>query len=290
MARQRRSQETQALAYARAGWPVFPLLPGSKEPATAHGFKDAVTDPGQIRHWWRRNPDRNVGIATGFPGPDVVDVDQHGDAGSGFAAWNQLRRGGLLTEPYAVISTPSGGMHCYYPGTDQPNGSIRRHHVDFRGHGGYVVAPPSVTPAGGYELVKHDAEAVAEPVDWAAVRQNLDPPKPRAVWAPEPGMPPDEHMDRILDWYATSNGPGDRNFPLFLAAKYAERAGILHGGNVERLVGALGQADPSCNREAEARRTIESGRRSAQREGGAQPPSHDGHTRPFEGGEREAGS
>src|SRR5258708_5584255 len=46
----------RALAYASHGWPVFPCLPGAKEPATRHGFRDATTDPDQIMSWWKRHP------------------------------------------------------------------------------------------------------------------------------------------------------------------------------------------------------------------------------------------
>ena len=87
-----RSPQETALAYAAIGWPVFPCRPGSKEPATRNGFHDATTDHAQIREWWRREPDRNVAIATGAPGPDVVDVDVRED-GSGFAALNQAMPG-----------------------------------------------------------------------------------------------------------------------------------------------------------------------------------------------------
>src|ERR1022692_661217 len=127
----------QARAYAAPGWAVFPCQPGTKEPATRHGFLDATTDPGQIRWWWRRQPDANVAVATGAPGPDVLDVDQHGQAGSGFAALNRLKRAGLVPEPGAVVRTPSGGLHLYYAGTDQRNGSVPKEHVDHRGAGGY---------------------------------------------------------------------------------------------------------------------------------------------------------
>src|SRR6266542_926058 len=75
----------RALAYASHGWPVFPCQPGGKEPATRHGFHDATTSPDRIRSWWRRQPAANLAIATGRPGPDVLDIDQHGDAGSRFA-------------------------------------------------------------------------------------------------------------------------------------------------------------------------------------------------------------
>jgi hypothetical protein len=83
----------QALEYARRGWPVFPCGPGTKKPATRHGFHDATPDPEQIRSWWHRVPAANLAIATGRSGPDVLDVDQHGSAGSGYAAFNRLPGG-----------------------------------------------------------------------------------------------------------------------------------------------------------------------------------------------------
>ena len=121
-----------ALAYARRGWPVFPCHPGQKAPATRHGYRDASTDEQQITRWFERHPGRNLAIATGTPGPDVLDVDQHGDSGNGYAAFNRLRQGGLLDGAAAYVRTPSGGLHAYFTGTSQRNGHLRGHHLDFR--------------------------------------------------------------------------------------------------------------------------------------------------------------
>ena len=85
----------QALAYASRGWPVFPCQPGQKIPATRHGYRDATTDQERITAWFSLLPPWNLAIATGTPGPDVLDVDQHGPAGNGFAALERLRRAGL---------------------------------------------------------------------------------------------------------------------------------------------------------------------------------------------------
>ena len=85
----------RALAYAHRGWPVFPCLPGQKIPATRHGFRDATTDEQQITDWFGHGASWNLAIATGAPGPDVLDVDQHGPAGNGYAAFTRLRRAGL---------------------------------------------------------------------------------------------------------------------------------------------------------------------------------------------------
>ena len=68
----------QALAYASRGWPVCPCMSGRKTPLTRHGFRDATTDERRITAWFGHYPDWNLAIATGAPGPDVLDVDQHG--------------------------------------------------------------------------------------------------------------------------------------------------------------------------------------------------------------------
>jgi len=140
--------------YAEAGWPVFPCVTGEKLPVTEHGFLDATTDHGQIDKWWDANGLRNVAIATGAPGPDVLDVDLR-EEGSGYVAYNRLKREGLVPDPLAIVRTPSGGMHAYYQGTDQRNGHIAREHLDYRAQGGYVVAPPSTVGGRRYEVVSH---------------------------------------------------------------------------------------------------------------------------------------
>jgi hypothetical protein len=63
---------------------------------------------------------------SGAPGPDVVDVDNHGERGNGFAAYNELKRAGLVDSPQALVRTPSGGFHAYFAGSDQPSGKIVR--------------------------------------------------------------------------------------------------------------------------------------------------------------------
>ena len=115
----------QALAYAARGWPVFPCFPGRKVPNTARGFLDASTDPAEIRWWWQRHPVDNVAIATGNPAPDVLDVDVKPD-GSGFEAFNRLKRAGMLAGASALVRTRSGGLHVYFAGTRQPCGRLPR--------------------------------------------------------------------------------------------------------------------------------------------------------------------
>jgi hypothetical protein len=109
----------QALAYASLGRPVFPCQPGQKIPATRHGYRDATTDQERITAWFSLLPPWNLAIVTGTPGPDVLDVDQHGPVGNGFAALERLRRAGLLDGASTCVRTPSGGLHLYFAGSDQ---------------------------------------------------------------------------------------------------------------------------------------------------------------------------
>ena len=188
-----------ALGYAARGWPVFPCTPGAKAPAgqlAPHGVLDATTDPARIRAWWTAQPDANVGIATGAPGPDVLDVDVKG--GNGYAALARINDAGLLTGAGESVSTPSGGAHLYFDGTGQRNGSIRGHHVDFRAAGGYVLAPPSVVDGKPYR--PGDGQPAAAPIDWQAVRALLDPP---------PDPVPFQQPPRELDGHADTGRPGD---------------------------------------------------------------------------------
>jgi hypothetical protein len=163
-----------ALTYAARGWPVFPCKPGQKVPATVHGVLDATTDTNQIRRWWKAAPAANVAIATGDPGPDVIDVDVKPD-GNGYKAFGELREAGLASDPGWYVTTPSGGLHAYYTGTGQRNGTIRGRYIDFRGQGGYVVAPPSVVDDKPYKIV-NEFRVQAATVDWRAIRALLDPP------------------------------------------------------------------------------------------------------------------
>jgi hypothetical protein len=209
----------QALAYAAHGWPVFPCQPGGKQPATRHGFQDASTDPVKITSWWRRHPGANLAIATGQPGPDVLDVDEHGEAGNGFAAFNRLKRAGLLDGAGAIVATPSGGLHAYFAGSDQHCGKLPRHHLDFRCRGGYILAPPSQVGGRPYQVISHrDASGG---LDWATVTGLLDPERHTAV---RPARVQRSDLSHLASWVGRQQ-EGNRNDGLFWAACRAAEAG-----------------------------------------------------------------
>ena len=128
-----------ALAYAAWGWPVFPLRPCSKQPATPHGFKDATTDTSRITAYWQAHPHHNIGLATGHAF-DVIDVDLP----DGPDTLAQLEADGLIPDIHGVAATASGGRHLYIEvGENSGNSAGLYPGIDYRGVGGYVVAPPS---------------------------------------------------------------------------------------------------------------------------------------------------
>jgi bifunctional DNA primase/polymerase-like protein len=242
----------QALALAARGWPVLPCLPGQKIPATAHGYRDASTDERQITVWFASHPDRNLAIATGHPGPDVLDIDDHGPAGNGYPAFRRLKDAGLLDGATTYVRTPGGGLHAYFTGSHQRNGHLPAHHLDFRSAGGYVLTPPSRIDDRAYELIGQSGGRGG--LDWAAVTRLLQ---------PEPHLQRPRHLQAatrdlggLARWVA-GQPEGNRNAGLFWAANRALDADPA--ADLGALAAAARQAGLG---EREITRTLDSARKS----------------------------
>jgi hypothetical protein len=236
-----------ALGYARRGWPVFPCVPGEKNPATRHGYRDATTEERQITAWFGRGPDWNLAIATGAPGPDILDVDEHGPAGNGFAALARLRDAGLLDGATAYVRTPSGGLHAYFDGSGQRNGHLPGSHLDFRSAGGYVLAPPSHIGGKPYQLLQEPGGRGG--LDWDAVTRLLQPQHPHQQRT-QPRQPQASGHDlRALARWVAAQHEGNRNAGLFWAANRALEADPA--ADLSPLAAAArqaGLADPEITR------------------------------------------
>jgi hypothetical protein len=234
-----------AAAYAAAGMPVFPCAPGAKRPLTRHGFTDATTDLQKVARWWRRWPQANIGLPTGQAGFDVVDIDVH-PTGSGFAALARARRAGLAEGWSHLVRTPSGGVHLYFPAVverPQESWSLPHEHVDFRGTGGYVIAPPSLVATGdgrqyGYILIATGAHPQA--VDAVALRRLLAPHWPSRAPTQRQGLTGGTR-ERLEAWLAAQS-EGNRNRALFWAACRQAEAGIPQDQTRERLGAAAARA------------------------------------------------
>jgi hypothetical protein len=146
------SKHQAALNIAGKGRPVFPCKP-DKRPYTAHGFKDATTNPGRVNAFWNRYRGAHIGMPTGMRSDIfVVDVDR-------LEALEELPH--KLPETLTV-RTPSGGLHLYYKhvaGLTNRSGGLPDG-IDIRADGGYVIVPPSE----GYSVTRR--APIADAPEW----------------------------------------------------------------------------------------------------------------------------
>jgi hypothetical protein len=150
-----------ALQYVGRGWAVFPLHSvkdgrctcgrdcgkiAAKHPRVKGGFKVATTDVHQIKAWWQKWPDANIGIATGgISGLVVVDVD----GAEGAATLKALVEQHEVLPRTAIVIT-ARGLHLYFAMSSGcgPIPCSSRNGLDIRGDGGYTVGPPSIHVTG----------------------------------------------------------------------------------------------------------------------------------------------
>lgn len=261
------SRRDAAVAFTRAGIPVFPCAADGKRPLTAAGFHDATDDTNQAHRWWARWPNANIGMPTGErSGIDVVDIDVT-ETDSGFGTFEHAAAAGLVDGALARVRTPSGGLHVYYPaGESQRCWQSAATHIDFRGHGGYVIVPPSalVKSKGrvAYRLFSLSA-AGGQPIDAVALRRFIDPQSTQVRLRPAAGASPEP--SRLARWVGGLQ-EGERNRGLFWAACRLAEAGFPSSDIADALAPAATSAGLS---EPETAATI----RSASRQAAARPPN-----------------
>ncbi len=144
-----------ALWYQENGFSVIPVKPTKKPFIKWEKYQTERAEPDQIRAWWKRWSDANIGIVTGhISGLDVLDVDTK----AGYDALNEFLPDSLLTP---TCRTPGGGWHFYF--SHKP-GLMNRARVltdcDVRTDGGYIVAPPSKNGQNKYAWI--DGLSIAE--------------------------------------------------------------------------------------------------------------------------------
>jgi hypothetical protein len=175
-------QKIKAPKYAEKGFSVFPVQPGEKRPCgrlVPNGVKQATTDPQKVRDWWNGVPSANIGLATGTV--FVIDLDVKNDT-DGIKEWERLRAENGGAPHTTAVRTPSGGIHLYYraPASVEIKNSASElaPGVDVRGHGGYVVAPPSMLDDGGTYTFMKGSQKLADAPFWlvSMVRKDTDGP------------------------------------------------------------------------------------------------------------------
>ncbi|UGQ39894.1 bifunctional DNA primase/polymerase [Rhodococcus aetherivorans] len=222
------------MAYAKAGWFVLPVRPGTKSPGSIVGTdwpSQSTRDPEQIAEWWSENPDYGIALHSGRSGAVVFDLDVD-DLGCVPGALREaLRQGrfqstrrGICDRGHYVFAVPAGESYGNGAGAFALFGEVR-------GKNGVIIASPSPhvdadTKGGGYEWA--DCGTLPELPD--ALRECL-----RA--APEheqPSLTPDD-MKAFLDTYIRSD-----RLPAFAGLiKTFERDLSEHGSRHGAMVNVL---------------------------------------------------
>ena len=245
-----------ALAYAKRGWPVFPVKE-NKQPAIKDWKTKATTDEKQIRRWFEQDfiSGCNFGFQPGLAGIAVIDIDcgkkrkrEDGTEemvnGEDSLADFLKQNGAELPSTYTV-RTPSGGTHLYFKaeGIGNKNGFLPA--VDVKSCGGFVVVPGSGDSRGAY-VVERELPVAELPGALAeACRRGF--PKKEEMEQPR-GVPGDwidfasvletiRNMDPILC--------GSRDTRLFaICAEWKERGVTLEGmRQLLRLMNDLGKIE-----------------------------------------------
>ncbi|MBM2623409.1 bifunctional DNA primase/polymerase [Actinoplanes sp. LDG1-06] len=111
-----------------------------KHPRLRKGLHGASRHPEVVRRWWSLWPYANIGLATGTV-LDVCDIDTNDGLHQILDLLKVIRLSGPL------IRT-GRGWHLWYASAGLPSRIAILPGVDWRGRGGFVVAPPSLHVSG----------------------------------------------------------------------------------------------------------------------------------------------
>lgn len=270
-----------ALTYLRRGWAVVPgvsvrangICPCSygalcdspgKHPRVKWGkYQIALPTEAEVIDWWRRWPDANVLILTGAQsGIIAVDIDPRhsGD--------ESLRDLGDLPETL-TSQTGGGGQHLIYqhPGYEMRNAAGLVPGIDFRGDGGYIVAPPSSHSSGNayaWDLGQPDEpaplpEKIRSLYNGAALSVGLDPvaksrrfDEERMLSDPIPQGLRNETLVRIAGHYAADGRPYHDLLRTVLGCNYDLCQPPLERVEVVKLVDSIFDAERRKRQVADA--------------------------------------
>jgi hypothetical protein len=136
-----------AIAYAEAGLKIIPL--NGKIPAIkgGHGYLDASRNINQIKEWWSKYPNANIGLACGENSITVLDFDPRN--GSDKTKEKLINERGPLPKT-SRQTTPRGGEHLVFRNDDGVIYKSPGKGVDVITNG-YIVVAPSETKNGTYD-------------------------------------------------------------------------------------------------------------------------------------------
>src|SRR5215472_6315945 len=140
----------------KRGFSIFPCK--EKIPLTGKGgFKHATKEEKQLREWWSRWPDAQIGVPCGAVNHLLV-VDIDGPQGQ---EWVRKQN---WPQTFTVETSPGHWQYWFRqpPGiTTKCSARAIADEVDVRGDGGYVIAPPSI---------HHETKQAYAPLSWDTPR------------------------------------------------------------------------------------------------------------------------
>lgn len=184
---------SMAILYASKGWRVHPLhhirsdatcscgsnkCKAGKHPRLTGWQKKATANPGQIRNWWIKHPNANIGIV--LDDLIVIDVDPLNGGSLDEVKSTYPKLVEIFDSAYCVKT--GEGFHFYFNGgfrVEKKNHLLGKG-VDVLTGNHYAVAPPSNHASGNsYELIRDSLtsmppvlRALIEPVGGAKIIAN----------------------------------------------------------------------------------------------------------------------
>lgn len=130
-----------ALEYNKRNLSVIPVGQDKVPLISWREFQERIASQEEIKEWWKKYPQANVGIVTGeISNLTVLDCDSQ----IAHELVQQIYKGKT-----PLVKTPRG-YHYYFQFAKDTRNTVRIQNMDLdlRSSGGYVVAPPSINGSG----------------------------------------------------------------------------------------------------------------------------------------------
>lgn len=157
-----------------------------KRPYLLGWSKLTSVDANEVKKWQDKYKELMLGLPAGQNGLCIIDLDIIKDPEKktepdGIAEFEELceQYGYDFRQATLCAKSASGGIHVYYQmptNHEIRNSTTLGKHIDVRGHGGYIIMPPSKSRAGQYEWL-NDKPVAPMPLWLLTILQTKNLPK-----------------------------------------------------------------------------------------------------------------
>jgi len=222
-----------ALSYAKKGLSVIPVRPDKKPFIKWTEFQKRIATSEEIKTWWGKHPKAMIGLVTGaIGGLFVLDCDSE----EAYKRIQELLPDALLLP---IARTPRG-YHLYFlfiNGMKLTVGAGIMPGVDFRGEGGYIIAPPSRNGEGkAYSWMPELSLMQVEPPSLPAAMVNI---LKRSLY--RGGV---DNLTTPQNYKSISFEQGNRDEALFHLANHLVKSGMPHANILQYLTFFASNSNP----------------------------------------------